>query len=77
VALAEVLRDLSERRELLVMAQHGEAKAVPQDVTSSSPSSQFSWALAVRIKPSTRVTKVPSLPLGPRIHRSTAWKRMA
>ena len=31
---AEVLRDLSERREPLVITQHGEAKAVLQDVAS-------------------------------------------
>lgn len=31
---AEVLRDLSERREPLIITQHGEAKAVIQDVTS-------------------------------------------
>lgn len=31
---AEVLRDLSDRREPLVITQHGEAKAVLQDVAS-------------------------------------------
>lgn len=31
---AEVIRDLSERREPLVITQHGEAKAVLQDVAS-------------------------------------------
>ncbi len=31
---AEVLRDLSERREPLVITQHGEARAVIQDVVS-------------------------------------------
>ena len=31
---AEVLRDISERREPLVITQHGEAKAVLQDVAS-------------------------------------------
>jgi len=31
---AEVLRELSERREPLVITQHGEAKAVLQDVAS-------------------------------------------
>ena len=31
---AEVLRDLTERREPLVITQHGEAKAVLQDVAS-------------------------------------------
>lgn len=31
---AEVLKDLAERREPLVITQHGEAKAVLQDVRS-------------------------------------------
>lgn len=31
---AEVIRDLTERREPLVITQHGEAKAVLQDVAS-------------------------------------------
>ncbi|TVP54553.1 MAG: type II toxin-antitoxin system Phd/YefM family antitoxin [Gemmatimonadales bacterium] len=31
---AELLRDLSERREPLIITQHGEAKAVLQDVTA-------------------------------------------
>jgi prevent-host-death family protein len=31
---AEILRDLSERREPLLITQHGEAKAVLQDVVS-------------------------------------------
>ena len=31
---AQVLRDLSERREPLIITQHGEAKAVIQDVAS-------------------------------------------
>jgi prevent-host-death family protein len=31
---AEVIRDLSERREPLIITQHGEARAVLQDVAS-------------------------------------------
>ena len=31
---AQVLRDLAERREPLIITQHGEAKAVIQDVAS-------------------------------------------
>lgn len=31
---ADVLRDLAERREPLIITQHGEAKAVIQDVAS-------------------------------------------
>lgn len=31
---AEVLRDLSERREPLIITQHGDAKAVIEDVAS-------------------------------------------
>lgn len=72
---AEVLRDLAERREPLVITQHGEAKAVLQDVASYDETQETLALLKVLALGQREVDAGEVTPIADAVERLRAQRR--
>ncbi len=61
---AEVLRDVSERQHTLVITQHGEAKAVLQDIASYEQTQESLALLKILAQSSKSIQEGRSKPVG-------------